>query len=87
VFSAPNKVKLITFKPQRRRERREKKEILPVTLKGLVQQGKSKKAKVKRKNADFVGCLAILNGWLINTTRLSILNSEFGLGKRLKGKG
>jgi hypothetical protein len=31
----------------------------------LVQQGKSKKAKVKRKNADFVGCLAILNGWLI----------------------
>jgi hypothetical protein len=33
---------------------------------GLVQQGKSKKAKVKRKNADFVGCLAILNGWLIS---------------------
>jgi hypothetical protein len=32
----------------------------------LVQQGKSKKAKVKRKNADFVGCLAILNGWLIS---------------------
>jgi len=26
----------IIFKPQRRRERREKKEILPVTLKGLV---------------------------------------------------
>ncbi|MCC5614088.1 hypothetical protein LC605_03145 [Nostoc sp. CHAB 5836] len=24
---------------------------------------------------------------LCNTTRLSILNSEFGLGKRLKGKG
>jgi hypothetical protein len=35
-------------------------------LLGLVQQGKSKKAKVKRKNADFVGCLAILNGWLIS---------------------
>jgi hypothetical protein len=32
----------------------------------LVQEGKSKKAKVKRKNADFVGCLAILNGWLIS---------------------
>jgi hypothetical protein len=32
----------------------------------LVQLGKSKKAKVKRKNADFVGCLAILNGWLIS---------------------
>jgi hypothetical protein len=31
----------------------------------LVQQGKSKKAKVKRKNADLVGYLAILNGWLI----------------------
>jgi hypothetical protein len=34
--------------------------------KWLVQLGKSKKAKVKRKNADFVGCLAILNGWLIS---------------------
>ncbi len=31
----------------------------------LVQEGKSKKAKVKRKNAYFVGFLAILNGWFI----------------------
>ncbi len=31
----------------------------------LVQEGKSKKAKVKRKNAYFVSFLAILNGWFI----------------------
>jgi hypothetical protein len=37
-----------------------------IKVNSLVQQGKSKKAKVKRKNADFVGCLAILNGWLIS---------------------
>ncbi|MEH2058730.1 MAG: hypothetical protein V7K97_21765 [Nostoc sp.] len=35
---------------------------LSAKINNLVQEGKSKKAKVKRKNAYFVSFLAILNG-------------------------
>jgi len=42
-----------------------------------VQQGKSKKAKVKRKNADFVRCLAILNGWLISAVLYYFFGKNF----------